>query len=228
MRSGNKDDGSKAVIVANGRYPHHPVPLSVIKNAPYIVCCDGAANHFIEAGGYPDAIVGDCDSISEENRVRFADKLFPDKEQETNDLTKSVLFCVENGRRNIIIVGGTGIREDHSIGNISLLTDYEAMANVKMVTNYGIFTPISSKTTFNSFAGEKVSLFSIGQKPITTSGLKYPIENRILTNWWQGTLNESLGDRFTVDTCGRVLVFQVFDSERDQNNSRSTSSDLIG
>ena len=120
------------------------------------------------------------------------------------------------------------MREDHSIGNISLLADYEAVANVKMVTNYGVFTPISSRTTFNSFAGEKVSLFSIGQKPITTKGLKYPIENRILTNWWQGTLNESLGDSFTVDTCGRVLVFQVFDSEKDQNNSRSTSSDLIG
>lgn len=210
MRSGNKDDGSRAVIVANGRYPHHPVPLSVIEEAPYIVCCDGAANHFIEIGGIPDAIVGDCDSISEENKIRFADRLFPDKEQETNDLTKSVMFCVENGRKNITIVGGTGIREDHSIGNISLLADYEALANVEMFTNYGVFTPISSRTTFKSFAGEKVSLFAIGKTPITTDGLKYPIQNRVLTNWWQGTLNESLGDSFTIDTCGRVIVFQVF------------------
>lgn len=211
MRSGNKDDGSRAVIVANGRYPRHPVPLSVIEEAPYIVCCDGAANHFIEIGGIPDAIVGDCDSISEENKIRFADRLFPDKEQETNDLTKSVRFCVENRRKNITIVGGTGIREDHSIGNISLLADYEALANVKMFTNYGVFTPISSRTTFKSFAGEKVSLFAIGQTPITTDGLKYPIQNRVLTNWWQGTLNESLGDSFTIDTCGRVIVFQVFE-----------------
>lgn len=211
MRSGNKDDGSRAVIVANGRYPHHPVPLSVIEDALYIVCCDGAANHFIEIGGIPDAIVGDCDSISEENKIRFADRLFPDKEQETNDLTKSVRFCVENGRKDITIVGGTGIREDHSIGNISLLADYEALANVKMVTNYGVFTPISSRTTFKSFAGEKVSLFAIGQTPITTDGLKYPIQNRVLTNWWQGTLNESLGDSFTIDTCGRIIVFQVFE-----------------
>lgn len=211
MRSGNKDDGSRAVIVANGRYPHHPVPLSVIEDALYIVCCDGAANHFIEIGGIPDAIVGDCDSISEENKIRFADRLFPDKEQETNDLTKSVRFCVENGRKDITIVGGTGIREDHSIGNISLLADYEALANVKMFTNYGVFTPISSRTTFKSFAGEKVSLFAIGQTPITTDGLKYPIQNRVLTNWWQGTLNESLGDSFTIDTCGRIIVFQVFE-----------------
>lgn len=210
MTSKSKDDGSTAVIVANGRYPHHPIPLSVIKYAPYIVCCDGAVNRFIEAGGFPDAIVGDCDSISEENRIRFADRLYPNTEQETNDLTKAVQFCVENGRRSITIVGGTGMREDHTIGNISLLADYEAIANVKMLTNYGIFTPVSSKTTFKSFAGEKVSLFTIGQKPVTTTGLKYPIRNRILTNWWQGTLNESLGDSFTIETRGKIIIFQVF------------------
>ncbi|MDO5665352.1 MAG: thiamine diphosphokinase [Bacteroidia bacterium] len=206
----SKNDGSTAIIVANGRYPHHPIPLSVIENASYIVCCDGAANHFIEIGGIPDAIVGDCDSISEENKIRFKDRLFPNTEQETNDLTKAVLFCAENGRREIIIVGGTGMREDHTIGNISLLADYEALVNVKMFTNYGVFTPISSKTTFKSFVGEKVSLFAIGQKAITTTGLKYPIQNRILTNWWQGTLNESLDDSFTIDTRGKVIIFQMF------------------
>ena len=210
MTSSNKVDDSTAVIVANGRYPHHLISLSAIENASYIVCCDGAANHFIEIGGIPDAIVGDLDSISEENKTRFAEKLYPNREQETNDLTKAVLFCTEKGKRNITIVGGTGMREDHTIGNISLLADYEAIANVNMLTNYGVFTPISSKTTFKSFIGEKVSLFAIGQKPLTTTGLKYPIQNRILTNWWQGSLNESTGDNFTIDTCGRVIVFQVF------------------
>ncbi|WP_436415561.1 thiamine diphosphokinase [Petrimonas sp.] len=210
MKFKNKDDCSSAVIVANGRYPSHERPLSAIANASYLVCCDGAANHFIELGGIPDAIVGDCDSISEENKIRFADRLFPNTEQETNDLTKAVQFCAENGRTDITIVGGTGMREDHTIGNISLLADYEAVANVKMLTNYGVFTPISSNTTFKSFAGEKVSLFAIGQKPVTTTGLKYPIQNRILTNWWQGTLNESLGDSFTIETRGRIIVFQVF------------------
>lgn len=210
MKFKNKDDCSSAVIVANGRYPSHERPLSAIANASYLVCCDGAANHFIELGGIPDAIVGDCDSISEENKIRFADRLFPNTEQETNDLTKAVQFCAENGKTDITIVGGTGMREDHTIGNISLLADYEAVANVKMLTNYGVFTPISSNTTFKSFAGEKVSLFAIGQKPVTTTGLKYPIQNRILTNWWQGTLNESSGDSFTIETRGRIIVFQVF------------------
>lgn len=132
----NKNKTVTTVIIANGRFPSHPVPLSCIREAEYIICCDGAANDFIARGGVPDAIVGDCDSISEENKIRFADILHPNPDQETNDLTKSVQFCVENGRQEIIIVGGTGKREDHTLGNISLLADYAELAEVIMVTNW--------------------------------------------------------------------------------------------
>ncbi|WP_298650853.1 thiamine diphosphokinase [uncultured Proteiniphilum sp.] len=199
-----------AVIIANGRFPRHPIPLSYIEEAEYIVCCDGAVNDFIAWGGMPDAIVGDCDSISEENKVRFAGILHPDSDQEINDLTKSVRFCVENGRNEIVIVGGTGKREDHTIGNISLLAEYEKVAKVVMVTDWGIFTPIHSSTEFKSYKGEQVSIFAIDPKALTTYNLLYPVHGRVLTNWWQGSLNESLGDLFRIEPTGRVIVFQVY------------------
>lgn len=203
-------DHSSAVIIANGRYPHHPIPLAEIENASYIVCCDGAANNFIETGMIPNAIIGDLDSISEENKEKYASILYHETEQENNDLTKAVLFCLRKGITNISIVGGTGLREDHTIGNISLLAEYVLKANVRMITNWGIFTPIKSNHTFNSFAGEKVSIFDIDRQPMTTTGLEYPIKDRILKNWWQGTLNDSLGETFTIETKGRVIVFQAF------------------
>jgi len=96
------------VIIANGRFPRHPVPRSWIEKAGYIVCTDGAANDFIDRGGKPDAIVGDCDSLSEEYSKRYAHILHPNPDQDTNDLTKSVQFCVQNGKREIVIVGATG------------------------------------------------------------------------------------------------------------------------
>ncbi|OJV86643.1 MAG: thiamine diphosphokinase [Bacteroidia bacterium 44-10] len=201
---------STAVIIANGRFPKHPVPLSYIREAEYIVCCDGAANDFIARGGMPDAIVGDCDSISEENSIRFASIIHPNPDQETNDLTKSVLYCVENGKQQIIIIGGTGKREDHTLGNISLLADYIEVAEVMMVTDWGIFTSIDSKTEFRSHKGEQVSIFAIDPKELTTHNLKYEVDGRILTNWWQGTLNESLGDSFSIEPEGRLIVFQAY------------------
>lgn len=198
------------VIIANGRFPSHPLPLSLIERAEYIVCTDGAANDFIAHGGRPDAIVGDCDSISEENLLRYAQILHPDPDQETNDLTKSVHFCVKNGRKEIVIVGGTGYREDHTLGNISLLADYMEEATVEMYTNYGIFTPMRGSVEFSSFPGQQVSLFPIDRTAVTTRNLKYPLTGRILTNWWQGTLNESLNSAFTVISSGRVILFRVY------------------
>lgn len=206
----DKNKAAEAVIIANGQFPKHPVPLSYIEEAAYIVCSDGAVNDFIARGGMPDAIVGDCDSISEENRIRFAGILYPSSEQETNDLTKSVRFCVKNGRKEIVIVGGTGRREDHTIGNISLLAEYEEIAKVIMVTDWGIFTPIHSTTEFKSYRGEQVSIFAIDPKALTTHNLLYPVDERVLTNWWQGSLNESLGDSFRIKPTGRVIVFQAY------------------
>lgn len=198
------------VILANGRFPDHTLPLSLIEKADYLVCTDGAANDFIARGGKPDAIVGDCDSISAENKLLYAHILHSNADQESNDLTKSVQFCIQNGRREIAIVGGTGYREDHTLGNISLLADYMEEATVMMVTNYGIFTPMRGTVEFSSHRGQQVSLFPIDPAAVTTHNLKYPLTNKILTNWWQGTLNESLGDRFTVESSGRVIVFRVY------------------
>lgn len=214
---------ASALIIANGSYPEHALPLSLIREASFIVCTDGAANDFIARGGVPDAIVGDCDSISPENKMRFAAIIHSSPDQETNDLTKSVHYCVAEGHKKIVIVGGTGKREDHTLGNISLLADYCQFAQVEMVTNWGLFTPIAGSTTFQSFRGEQVSLFAIDALPLTTEMLKYPLHNRVLTNWWQGTLNESLGNHFRIETEGRVIVFQAF-----YPSPRKTSSDLSG
>lgn len=212
MKTGN---ATSAVIIAKGTFPRHPIPLSYIQNAEYIVCCDGAADEFIAEGGTPNAIVGDGDSISPENRLRFKDVLHINRDQETNDLTKSVHYCVQQGITRIVIVGGTGKREDHTLGNISLLAEYvvmEQLSGIVMATNWGVFTPIHSDKEFKSYKGEAVSLFSIDPEPITSRNLAYPLDNRVLTNWWQGSLNVSTGDTFTVETKGRVIVFQAYNS----------------
>lgn len=65
----------EAVIVGNGDFPSHPFPLAVLDQAPCVVCCDGAANALADSGRVPDWIVGDGDSLSEENRIRFHDRI---------------------------------------------------------------------------------------------------------------------------------------------------------
>jgi thiamine pyrophosphokinase len=203
---------SYAVIVADGTFPQHEIPLGYLKNAKRIICCDGSVQNLIVAGMQPDAIVGDLDSLSDELANRYADRIFLDENQETNDLTKAVMWCIEIGYRDIVIVGGTGKREDHTIGNISLLADYIGNVNVIMVTDTGIFRPLLKSSEILSFPGQQVSIFSIDpETEVTSYGLKYPLNQTKLTNWWFATLNESLGDRFSLDFNGRLIVYLKFE-----------------
>lgn len=204
---------TETVILADGSFPRHDIPLGFLRNASRIVCCDGAAEALLDFGLEPFAIVGDCDSLSPRIINKYKDKIFRDKEQETNDLTKSVTWCSERGYNDIIILGATGKREDHTLGNISLLVEYARKLNVIMVTDTGMFHPVLKGSRFKSFRGQQVSVFSTDPTTeITSCGLLYPLTRRKLRNWWEATLNEATGDFIKLDfTAGQVIVFQSFD-----------------
>ena len=198
------------VIVANGTFPRHPVPLSYLRKASRIICCDGATETLLEYGLEPDFIVGDLDSLSQTLQQRYRHCLRHDTDQEINDLTKSVKFCTERQWNEITILGATGKREDHSIGNISLLADYAANAKPQMITDYGVFMPLLRSECFESFPGQQVSIFTLTSDTVFTfHGLKYPLTGQTISSWWHGTLNEALGDEFYIEmNFGKALVFR--------------------
>ena len=202
----------QTVILANGAFPGPEKLLTILDEAERIVCCDGAVNKLVDSGREPDVVIGDLDSVRSELKDRYADILIKIADQDTNDLTKAVNWCVENGQKDIMILGATGRREDHAIGNISLLADYSGRANVKMLTDYGVFIAINKTTGFSSFPGQQVSVFSLcAQLELTSDGLKYPLKKMKLTSWWMGTLNEAVSDRFTIsfEGDGNVIVYML-------------------
>ncbi|NDV64080.1 thiamine diphosphokinase [Bacteroides sp. 224] len=196
----------ETVILANGEFPTHSLPLALLKQAKYVVCCDGAANEYIKRGFIPNAIIGDGDSLSSENKDRFADILHFNNDQETNDQTKAVNYCIEQGRKDIIIVGATGKREDHTLGNISLLIDYMDEVRVQMVTNYGIFNAVCGNATFECIPEEQISIINFTATRMEGEGVAYPL--RGFTNWWQGTLNEAKQENITIWANGKYLLFR--------------------
>ena len=191
-----------AVILANGVFPTHPVPLQVLHTAEHVVCCDGAIQSFPHA----DIVIGDGDSVP----AQYHDRLIQVEEQEDNDLTKATRYCVAQGWRKIAYLGCTGKREDHTLGNISLLMRYFREYQVKGVryTDYGFFTPVKGNHVFSSFPRQQVSVFNAGCTTLTSEGLRwqcYPMQEL-----WQGTLNEALGDTFSVEANGCYLVYQTY------------------
>lgn len=201
-----------AVILANGDYPTASLPLQILSEAPYVACCDGGANEYITKGHLPNIIIGDGDSLCPDYRERYASLIHHNPDQETNDQTKAVQYLHARGMRRIAIVGATGKREDHTIGNISLLMEYMRMGcEVRSYTDYGIFIPCKDTCTFDCQLGQQISIFNFTAKHLKSSGLAYPIYN--FSTWWQGTLNQSTGNTFTIEAEGEYLVFIAYANE---------------
>ena len=199
------------VIVANGEFPTHPQPLEVLHNARHIIACDGAIKHVPQA----EIVIGDGDSVPTEYRSR----LIRVEEQEDNDLTKATRYCLKtfasspalhSSRLKIAYIAATGKREDHTLGNISLLMRYYREFGIEgiMLTDHGVFTPAYGRQTFESFKGQQVSILNFGSSQLGCEGLRW--QSYAYEQWWQGTLNEAVGKNFVLDADGYYMVFQTY------------------
>ena len=192
----------EAVILADGLFPSASIPLRLLKDAPFVCACDGAINYYPEA----DVVVGDGDSVPESLRYR----LIRIEEQEDNDLTKSTRYCLSKGMKRIVYLGATGKREDHTLGNISLIVRYFCEMGVEpiLVTDYGWFVVAQGDSEFESFAGQQVSIFNFSCRSLSSEGLRW--QSYPYNQLWQGTLNEAISTSFKLKADNCYLVYRTF------------------
>ena len=201
------------VILAAGDFPRAEAPLAALREGDVRICCDSAAEALVAFGLEPDRIVGDLDSLSPDFQARYADRITHIAEQDDNDLTKAFHLALTLSPSRITILGATGKREDHTLGNVSLLLDYarEAACPVAMLTDYGRFEAIFETATLPAFPGQQVSIFAFDNSlTIKSAGLKYPTDQVRFDTLWKATLNEALSSSFTLTLshpCGVLLFF---------------------
>ena len=201
------------VILAKGDYPTHPIPLRILKDAKTIICCDGAVNNLETNEIAPDFIMGDMDSISPDLRDKYSDIIISMSDQTENDLRKAINWAEENNVTKAAILGAFGKRDDHSLANIFTLLQHPSKLDMTIYTDYVIFSVVKGEQKFNIFKGQQVSLFSADQNiEITSTYLKYNLNNKRLSNLYYGSLNESLNEVFTISIShGKILMYQVFE-----------------
>ena len=201
----------EAVVIDAGQFPTRPEILAMIDACPRVVCCDGAANAYIRTGRRPWRIVGDCDSLSAEIVEKYGDIIRRNPDQETNDQTKAIQYLAARGFRRIAIGGATGLREDHSLGNISLLIPYlsEPGVEARIFSDPGAFIACDGPSEFRCEPGTHVSIFNFGATGIIGEGLQYPL--RDFDALWQGTLNVATGERFSIRARGKYLVYLTWE-----------------
>ena len=204
-----------AVIVGNGQFPKKEYPLYLLESADYVVCCDGALDTYLRHFSgrnlrRPDVVVGDMDSLSKKTAERFRDIAVKIDEQETNDQSKAFHYILEHfpDVDTIHILSATGKREDHTIGNLSLLMEYARemrrqdcgrTVSVDIVSDWSTAFAITDSCTLDVGEGRSVSIICPDNSlNIKSEGLVWPTDNVVFDNLWQTTLNRASADRISL------------------------------
>lgn len=196
------------IILANGKYPSHPYPQEIIKNAKTLISTDGAANKLKKHGYDPIFVIGDMDSIKNIQDFTETEFLHIPK-QDNTDLEKVFDYCIDSLVKEVTVLGATGIRDDLAMANMLLLMKYYDKLKIKMVTDNYLIECVKGKRTFNSFPGQDVSLIAVYRvKSVTTKGLEYSLTRQSLLPSGMGVSNKSKGNKFTVRASNKMLIFR--------------------
>ena len=196
---------TRNVILAAGDFPAEGgEPWRILLSASRVIACDSAAVAFRKAlGRWPEVVVGDLDSIG----VRPGAEVVHDSSQEDNDLEKSFRLCRERGWSVFAVLGATGKREDHAIGNIYRALD----AQVRVATETGEFLPVGGKAgglSFKTWKGAGVSVFAPDpQTRMTSRGLKWKLEGVRFRSAYCATLNRASSERVAVESDRPAFVY---------------------
>ena len=192
---------NSVVILCDGAFPTEPYPLYLLDSAEGVVCCDGALVKYLEH--FPDrtplAVVGDMDSLPSEVKEQFSGILFPESEQDYNDMTKAMRWVLREHPevQEIVILGATGLREDHTIGNLGLLMEYTRLFDladrkVSMVSDYGTAFAITDSCDLHLGEGRRFSFFSADNSlKVQSKGLQWPLDGVVFDAWWKAALNRT-------------------------------------
>ncbi len=178
-----------------------------------IISADAGYLHAKNAGLKTDIIVGDFDTLKTiPHDVGKVIKHNPEKDD--TDTMLAVKTAIECGCEYIEIYGALGGRLDHSYANIQTLLFAESNGvKAKIISNREIIFIIQNETIrVERKENYSLSLFSLGDRceGVTEKGVKYPLENAILTNDFPlGVCNEIQEDFAEITARqGKILVIQ--------------------
>ncbi len=234
---------ASAVILCYGEFPRKEYPLNLLRKADYIICCDNALStylrHCVKIFGKfrrPDIVIGDLDSISYRLRKEYADIIIQETEQETNDMSKAFHYAISHFKdlTEIHFLAATGKREDHTVGNMSLLMEFAKELNgtsshstyelpenpynkdnapaIDIVSDYSRMFAITDSCSFPVTKGREISIFTPDNSlNITSDGLEWQTSDVIFDNWWKATLNKSVKDYVYLNFSHRSIALIVLD-----------------
>ncbi|MBI5352916.1 MAG: thiamine diphosphokinase [Chloroflexi bacterium] len=205
----------RMVIFANGLIPSLDSVRSLLRPDDFLIGADGGARHIMGLGLMPHLVIGDLDSLTEDELYELSSadvkiEQYPEDKNET-DLELAIEYALEQRASSIIIVAALGGRMDQSFGNIALLSDpLISRTDIRLDDGAEEISFCRGQAQVNGRSGDIVSLIPWGGdvSGVTTTGLKWTLISEILySHKTRGISNEMTGDTATVQIkSGSLLI----------------------
>ncbi len=210
----------KALIVSNGYINDYKKLLENLDRADYIACADGGIRHLRAVEKRPDIIIGDLDSISQDDLAYVREKNIPiHKFSSIKDYTDTELaakFLIDKGYRDIVFMAVTGDRIDHSLGNIFLLNlMLEEEVSARIIDDKNTIYILDDYMELEKEEDSFVSVIAIDDAgvEVSLSGFFYNLHREYIPfGSTRGISNEIIEDRASIQIHrGKALIIQSKD-----------------
>lgn len=200
----------KCIILANGKPPGKGVINFLLKKGyKTLICADGGADSAKKLGIIPDYIIGDFDSVAKSTLRFFGSKtrLIKLNRQNDTDVEKCLKFAINRKCENVVLLGVTGNRLDHTFCNLGIVIKFHKKISLKLIAEDSLLIPYSGKVELKTIPEEIISLYGLDKKTkITSTGLKYPLKNVSLPfGEKESTSNRAIGDRVNLNIKGGII-----------------------
>lgn len=192
MRKEIENEDENCTIIFSGGTIDDEIASSFVKEHSHsvLIAADKGIETMAKLSLIPDYIIGDFDSASEDsvalvNRLEKeynipVVRLIPEKDD--TDTEAAVRIALENTVGTIYILGGTGTRLDHILGNIAVLgMGHEKGRRIILADKCNRVELIFNDYVIKKDAsfGKYISFFPFGDvvQGLTLEGFKYPLKN---------------------------------------------------
>ncbi len=184
-----------------------PLPATVgdLANDALVIGADGGGERLLAAGIEPDVVVGDLDSLSAVAQKQFSDRLVRDSAPDSSDLEKAVAWARTEGADDIVVIGWSGGRLDHTLAALAL-----AFEGVQLHDDRFLVTAVAGSAEITAQPGTLFSLMALPEAVVSVGGARWNLEQEPLTMGARGMHNEvAAGGRVQVEChTGKLLLLE--------------------
>ena len=205
----------KILIVAGGELDIELLKETVREmDNPFVIGVDRGALKLIQNNIKMDIAIGDFDSVDAEEKTKIlsaAESEVLQPEKDDTDTEHAFRYALNKKPEEIVLLGCTGRRMDHSLSCIGMLRQAcDEGINAFIVDAYNRISVCKGATQIkqNEQYGKYVSILPYGDsaKGVTEKGFKYEIENVDIDAAYGRTVSNEITEPVATITCDDYYI----------------------